>query len=216
MRNLHFAWYMNTFQQCKWFTRAHQQLELLVLILYPVFIASVMCPVCMCVCVRHGLITWARGQQPYFVKAFRQEYSGGHRELSGQMFSSPSPLYALIILKDCRDTVGNGNNLTSGLKCLTFLLSILSQTLQMSVILTLESIGLSADALSTQGMDNVAFTQLDVAMSQIVSAGQQCMWSSQHSAYEDSSSSSNTLTTKVLKPISHLLNKDRPFIRPIK
>lgn len=67
------------------------------------------------VCVGQGLITWAKGQQPNLVKALRQENSGGHRDWSGQMLSSSSPMYVLIILKDCRDRVGGkGNNLTAG------------------------------------------------------------------------------------------------------
>ena len=52
-----------------------------------------------------GWITWARGQQPNLVMALRQENSGGQRDKSGQMLSSSSPKYGLIILKDCRDDI---------------------------------------------------------------------------------------------------------------
>lgn len=79
---------------------------------------------------------------------------------------------------------------------------------QFLVTLTLEALGWSAEVLSAQGMDTVAFTQLDVAISQIVSAGQQCVWSSQHSACQDSR---NILTTKVLKLLSHRLNDALSF-----
>lgn len=47
--------------------------------------------------------------------------------------------------------------------------------LVVSDVLTLESAGLSAEALSTQGMDTVAFTQLALPVSQTVPDGQQCM-----------------------------------------
>lgn len=169
------------------------------------------------ICIGQGLITWAMGQQPNLVKALRQENSGGHRDWSGQMLSSSSPMYVLIILKDCGDKVGEGNNFTAGtrLKFIKALLSIWSWKQLMCVILTLESLGWSAEALSTQGTDPVAFTQLDVAVTQIVPPGQQCMWSPQHSAYEDSSSR-NTLTTKVLKLLSHWLNEAWAFIWLIK
>lgn len=65
--------------------------------------------------VGQSLITWARGQQPNLVKALRQENSGGHRDWSGQMLSSSSPMYVLIILKDCRDRVGKRDNLTASM-----------------------------------------------------------------------------------------------------
>lgn len=77
------------------------------------------------------------------------------------------------------------------------------------------SLGWSAEVLSIQGMDTVAFTQLDVAISQIVCAGQQWSWSPQHSACGHSRGR-NILTTKVVKRLSHWLIQARDFIWLIK
>lgn len=171
-------------------------------------------------CFSQGLITWARGQQPNLVKALRQENSEGQRDWSGQILSSSSPMYVLIILKDCRHRRGKRDNLTVGSQPKYFRFwfnssSVFVTSWCLFLFLTLESLGWSAWDLSAQGTDTVAFTQLDVDVSQIVLAGQQCIWSSQHSAYRDDSSG-NTLTTKVFTLLSQQLNEAQAFIWLIK
>jgi len=55
-----------------------------------------------------GWVTWARGQQLNRVKALRQEYSGGHRDSSGQMLSSSSVSDDRTIQNDCGEESRRG------------------------------------------------------------------------------------------------------------
>lgn len=111
----------------EWFTNRHYEVCFIVLV-------SISCFCCVCTLlfplvspvlwkenlIALGLITWARGQQPNLVKAFRQENSAGHRDWSGQTLSSSSPWLLLIILKDCRDRMGKGAILQQALAFNTY------------------------------------------------------------------------------------------------